>query len=385
METMAWHQPGGDFRSVQSFALVLSLTNPILFMINVDDLLKPVADDKPCGEDFSYHPTFQNLETISRGKAKTQFDSEDAPDWQEPDWPEVQQAATEVLTQSKHLTAAVILALSSLKLGGLEGLRDGLALLRGLCEKYWPDLYPKLDPEDNNDPTERLNILNNLSSGGEPYKFTMHLKQLVLCDSPAMGRVTLEQVLAAKDKAKGEGGADAATPAGPTLGQIQAAFRDTGPDPAKAAFGFVSEAMENSRALESFLDSALGAGKGVNFENLSKLLAEIKQTVEPFAADGAPAPEAAAEAPAVAGGARAVRGAAMASGSIRTRADVIKALDLICDYYRDNEPSSPVPLILQRAQRLVDKDFMTIMTDLTPDALAQLQVITGAKPKEVSE
>ena len=68
--------------------------------------------------------------------------------------------------------------------------------------------------------------------------------------------------------------------------------------------------------------------------------------------------------------------------SIQTRADVIKALDLICDYYRGNEPSSPVPLILQRAQRLVDKDFITIMTDLTPNALAQLQIITGTKPKE---
>jgi type VI secretion system protein ImpA len=48
-------------------------------------------------------------------------------------------------------------------------------------------------------------------------------------------------------------------------------------------------------------------------------------------------------------------------------------------FYRHNEPSSPVPLILQRAQRLVDKDFISIMSDLTPEALQQLQIITGAK------
>jgi len=76
-----------------------------------------------------------------------------------------------------------------------------------------------------------------------------------------------------------------------------------------------------------------------------------------------------------------VRGGPGMSGTIQTRGDVMKALDLICDYYRSNEPSSPVPLIIQRAQRLVDKDFMTIMTDLTPDAISQLQVITG-KPKQ---
>jgi len=38
-----------------------------------------------------------------------------------------------------------------------------------------------------------------------------------------------------------------------------------------------------------------------------------------------------------------------------------------------------VPLILQRAHRLVDKDFMAIVSDLTPDALTHLQVITGTK------
>lgn len=67
------------------------------------------------------------------------------------------------------------------------------------------------------------------------------------------------------------------------------------------------------------------------------------------------------------------------SGTIQSRADVIKALDLICAYYRDYEPSSPVPFILQRAHRLVDKDFMAIVSDLTPDALSHLQVITGTK------
>ena len=339
-------------------------------MINVDDLLKPVADDKPCGEDFTYHPSFQNLETLSRGKPETQFSQAE-----DPDWKEVRDSALDVLGQSKHLTAGVILTVSLVKIGGLEGLRDGLATVRGMTEKYWGDVYPKLDPDDNNDPTERLNILNNLSSAGEPYKFTSHVKQIIMCESPAMGRITLGQIIAAKD-----GGSN------PDMNQIQAAFRDAGPDAAKAALTLVTETIGHAQGIEGFLDSTIGAGRGVNFESLGKLLDEMKRAVEPFAADG----EAAVEAPAEngEGAARAssaarpaTRGGPGVSGTIQSRADVIKALDLICDYYRDNEPSSPVPLIIQRAQRLVDKDFMTIMSDLTPDALTQLQVITG-KPKE---
>lgn len=341
-------------------------------MINVDDLLKPIADGKPCGEDFTYHPSLQNLETIARGKSKTQFDPPDAPEWKEPDWQEVQNAAIDVLGQSKHLTAGVILTVSLLKIGGLEGFRDGLAVVHGLTEKYWGDVYPKLNPEDKNDPTERLNILSQLSSPRQPYQFIVHLEGVVLCSSQ-LSRITLQQVLAAKQKGDKTMAA-----------QIQGTFRDAGPDTARATFALVNEAIGHVKGLESFLDSTLGAGKGVNFESLNKLLAEMKRAVEPYAPSGAPAGDAssASGASAEGGGPSVAKGGPGLSGTIQTRADAIKALELICDYYRDNEPSSPVPLILQRAQRLVDKDFMTIVTDLTPDAVKQLQVITGTKAKE---
>jgi len=246
---------------------------------------------------------------------------------------------------------------------------------------YWADVYPKLDPEDNNDPTERLNILNNLSSP----RFTIHVGELVVCNSPAMGRITLRQLLDAKDKAE-KGATDTKTASGPDLTQVQAAFRDAGSDSAKATLTLADGALGHAQAIETFLDITLGAGRGVNFDALTKLLSEIKRTVEPYATSEAPALEASAleSAPVPAGGGNrpSPRGGAAMSGAIQSRADVIKALDLICDFYRQNEPSSPVPLILQRAHRLVDKDFITIMTDLTPEALAQLQVITGTKAEK---
>jgi len=333
-------------------------------MINVEDLLKPVASDNPCGEDFTYHPSFQNLETLARGKPETQFSAAE-----EPEWKEVREAAIDVLTQSKHLGAAVILTQALAKLGGLEGLCDGIAVVRGISEMYWPELYPRLDPDDNNDPTERLNILNGLSSP----RFILLIGGLLACSSPSMGRITLRQILDAREKSeKSEGGAAAS----PDLKLIEATFRDAGPGPAKVTLGFVDGALSHVQAIESFLDMTLGAGRGVNFETLVKSLSELKRAVEPYALDDSVQAESAP-----AGGASAVGSvpARAMSGSIQSRADVIRALDLICDFYRHNEPSSTVPLILQRAQRLVDKDFISIMSDLTPEALQQLQIITGAK------
>jgi type VI secretion system protein ImpA len=58
---------------------------------------------------------------------------------------------------------------------------------------------------------------------------------------------------------------------------------------------------------------------------------------------------------------------------------VVQAIDRICQYYSRKEPSSPVPLLLRRAQRLVDKDFMAIIEDIAVDALPQVRSVTGQK------
>jgi type VI secretion system protein ImpA len=47
-------------------------------------------------------------------------------------------------------------------------------------------------------------------------------------------------------------------------------------------------------------------------------------------------------------------------------------------YYRRFEPSSPVPFLLARAQRLVYMDFVQILNDMTPEALDKLKVIIGS-------
>ncbi len=72
------------------------------------------------------------------------------------------------------------------------------------------------------------------------------------------------------------------------------------------------------------------------------------------------------------------------AGEITSRADVVKMLEKIRQYYSQYEPSSPVPFLLKRAERLVDKNFMEIMSDLAAGAVEDITKITGqeAKPEE---
>ena len=61
------------------------------------------------------------------------------------------------------------------------------------------------------------------------------------------------------------------------------------------------------------------------------------------------------------------------SARLDNRDDVLKALDLVVDYYRRREPGSPVPLLIERARRMVPMTFMEAIGDLAPDALNRLK------------
>jgi type VI secretion system protein ImpA len=75
-----------------------------------------------------------------------------------------------------------------------------------------------------------------------------------------------------------------------------------------------------------------------------------------------------------------VRAAAPAQiQEVTTRAEAVRLLDLVCTYYRRNEPSSPLPLLIERAKRLAEKDFIEILRDLAPDGLQQARSVAGVQ------
>jgi type VI secretion system protein ImpA len=59
-------------------------------------------------------------------------------------------------------------------------------------------------------------------------------------------------------------------------------------------------------------------------------------------------------------------------------------LDKICLYYERYEPSSPIPLLLQRSKRLVSANFMDIVRDLAPDGLSQVENLRGKDESDSS-
>jgi type VI secretion system protein ImpA len=62
---------------------------------------------------------------------------------------------------------------------------------------------------------------------------------------------------------------------------------------------------------------------------------------------------------------------------ISCREDVVRLIEKICEYYQQHEPSSPLPLLLQRCKRLVAANFLDIIRDLAPDAVAKMEGLRG--------
>lgn len=344
-------------------------------MINAEELLKPISDEKPCGEDLAYDAGFQELEILMKGKPETQFSPAE-----EPNWKVLRDRCLELWGRSKDLRLATTLSLATLKTDGLPAIRESLALVKGLLDKYWDSFYPLLDPGDNNDPTQRVNIIAAMATPvgtfGDPMRLLERLRATPLADSSRMGRYSLADII---NSETGTAAPDGKEP--PAAAQIEAAFRDTAPEALQNLSQSVADSIQMVKDVDAFLTTKVGADKAPDLAELPKELGEIQKRLAPYTggvvADSAPA----SESPGTTAGAIPVPAQAI-SGDIQSRQDVVRMLEKICEYYQRHEPSSPVPYILQRAQRLADMDFMQIIGDMTPDSVTEIVKITGTKPSE---
>jgi len=131
------------------------------------------------------------------------------------------------------------------------------------------------------------------------------------------------------------------------------------------------ESLELLRSIDRTWKEKSGEAIGPGFETATKSLNKITSVLAELSPTGD------GDAPGVQGTAPAMPAAAALSGIVNSRSDVIRALDRVCEYYSAHEPSSPVPLLLRRAQRLVEKSFMEILEDMVPDGVSQARIVSG--------
>jgi len=67
-------------------------------------------------------------------------------------------------------------------------------------------------------------------------------------------------------------------------------------------------------------------------------------------------------------------------GTIESRADAVRAIDLVCAYLEKHEPTNPAADLLRRAQRLIDRNFLQLVREFAPDAVNEVARMLGVDP-----
>jgi len=282
-------------------------------------------------------------------------------------WGEIKGRAREALARSKDLRVLVYLSAAVLRTDGLLAFFDTLGVASRWLASYWADVFPLVDED-------AIIRRNALSGFADPYAVLDGLRRAAIVSSRQYGRFGLrdiEIVAGLATAAEGE--------ARPDERQINAAFASAPLDGLVSVQRGVAAAIEAVKDIDARMRSEGGSEAAPEFDRLLVELAHLDGAVRKQLSARPDAAGVAEGDPAEAGAAEA---GAVAVGAIRSRQDAVRAMEAVAEFFRQNEPSSPVPLLLERASRLVSKSFLEVLADMAPEAVAQARVASGLRKDE---
>ncbi|MFC5472442.1 type VI secretion system protein TssA [Paraherbaspirillum soli] len=332
------------------------------------DLLEPVAADSPCGPNLEYDSAFIMLLAATAPKSDSQYG--DFVGTPEPiNWADVERDCRALLMRSKDIRLLVLLMRSRIRQDGAEGLRDGLALLQAMLERYPQQIHPALFDDGEHDPVMHANALAGLAEHSG-----------ILAD---MRNISLPKAAGLQLQLR-------------DLEKSFALPRQKDAMPPEASGRLLKEltakrdrqllALTEAQQLAAHITSTVNAALGDDAPDLGML----NSLLQPFAPAGnetvcAAQPAAASDAepeatpqPAQHQSMTAVQnpehGAATVSAAPQPRRDrwtALAALRDVRDWFEQNEPSSPVIVLLLQAERMVGKRFSELAHIIPADLLAK--------------
>ncbi|MFP3040536.1 type VI secretion system protein TssA [Treponema primitia] len=347
-------------------------------MINLGELAVPLEGENPAGENLEYDPLYLELDSL----AVETLDSvmgESRIEGRKPDWKKLRENCLSLWGKTRDLRVAVYLSIAETALGGIKDCSEALKLILFLVRDMWDAMYPKLDPEDDNDPIERLNILAMLSpeSGAfnDPIMFISKIRALKL--TPSLPYSLRDRLISLNELETSDGQSiDPNLILGEVMGVPLAEIEEQ----AAAA----RDLQETIKAVCAVAGEKMAGAGILTMQTLTEEIDRFCRTygvfLDSFGSGHTDA--AAAENPDVAGEAGFSSGAALSNLSAykpASRADALLLLKKGAEYFRYHEPNSPIPLLVNRALRFSEMSFIDLLEDLVPDALPRGKEILGIK------
>ena len=307
-------------------------------MLDLDDLLLPVSQAAPAGEDLSFSTEYDAILEARRADDPSLEQGEWVTDLKTADWALVERQCAALLRQrSKDLRLAGWWAEARARQHGVAGILDGYRLFAALCGAWWDELYPLIEEGDAEQRIGQLDWL--VSHSGE----WLRRAPLTRAAGGSHGLADFE----AASSAVG-GSQDTPSPE-----DLEAARRET-------PYAFYAELLALLPAcaaaleeLEQVVDARLGQ-EGPSFTPLRDQLERVSATARRLGGSaGVPALPAesgrAATSPADPAAARASVHAATPTGEPASRREAIAQLRRVAEFFRRTEPHSPVAYLADKA------------------------------------
>ena len=333
--------------------------------LSVGELLEAVSEDAPSGENLEYEPEFGEIDRAAKGKAE-QVLGDSTTEAEPPDWRFVEENTAVLMQKSKDLRLGIMRAQALLNLEGLSGFASGLQLLQGLIDGFWESVHPELDPEDNDDPTLRVNTLATLA---DTEGVVRDFSEAALMSTRAFGPITLRDVLIARgdiDVQAEEGVAIA------DMASVTGTFMDCPLEELKAQSDALVACSESVLSIEKIVNTNIGSSD-LDLGVLTDAFGQAREVFNDFLVKRGEMVESEGESSV----STEADGHGVIAGAIASREDALRMLDKVIAYYKSSEPSSPIPLLLQRAKRLANLDFLDIVKDIASDGLGQVRNVGG--------
>ena len=311
------------------------------FGVDPQAMFPPVSAAAPAGEPLDDQVFI--LEQKARPQAQIIEGSVD-----ERNWRTILSEAHGLLAHTRHLQVAVLQAQALAQVHGWAGFLAGVGAIQVLLAQHWEHLYPSLD--EDGDPYRRVNALAALANP----ELVSALRRAPILSGLATTALMADEV----DEAQLRSALLAAS-----------SYERSVPRLLLETLKAIARLMEGHGAAVYELDPLVEIVEQVG-QRLRSLSAKY---VEEAPMQEEESEEAVAEETASPAASRSV-------GEIRCGDDVLRALDRICSYYDKYERSSPVPLLLERAKRLVNSSFLEAVADLADSGVPQVQLIMGEQP-----
>lgn len=330
-----------------------------------DNLLSPVSQDAPCGDEHIY--SRQLREVFSELRKPEQPDGEDDTSYRRAaDWTSVVELAESALSeQTKDIRIVCHLIEAWTKIRGFAGLRDGLELLTTFVTTCWDRCNPAIEDGDLEVRVAPLeNMLDDVDRGS---CFPMTIRQIPLLgqDSNACDFLAYEELRQSKEDEAAE--------------QLERIINTTDPDVFAALVQTVDKTLEQLAALKDALVEKLGdQAPGLTFlrdaivdcqrvlkVNRSQVQPSETET-EPVADDGIASET--SESIDDTSGANSVgldeTAPARGGGGLSSREAAYRQLAEVAEYLKQIEPHSPIPYLLGRAVELGKLPFPQLVKQL---------------------